>query len=163
MKPTPATLTRLWAVAVLLVFAGCAGEPRAEPLANNHPANPAAAEAPPPTLSQTLAVREAPPATAPESSMATMHDMQHMGHGMGGMQHDVGQMQHDMKGMQQEAPTTRPGENAAPSAPTLTPTSHPATTRSAAVYTCPMHPEVVSDRPGNCPKCGTKLVKKGGA
>src|SRR5262249_25233304 len=21
-------------------------------------------------------------------------------------------------------------------------------------YTCPMHPEVVSDRPGACPKCG---------
>jgi hypothetical protein len=25
-------------------------------------------------------------------------------------------------------------------------------------YTCAMHPEVVSDRPGNCPKCGVKLV-----
>ena len=25
-------------------------------------------------------------------------------------------------------------------------------------YTCPMHPEVVTDRPGNCPKCGMKLV-----
>lgn len=24
-------------------------------------------------------------------------------------------------------------------------------------YTCPMHPEVVSDRPGNCPKCGMTL------
>lgn len=27
-------------------------------------------------------------------------------------------------------------------------------------YTCPMHPEVVSDRPGNCPKCGMVLHKK---
>jgi hypothetical protein len=25
-------------------------------------------------------------------------------------------------------------------------------------YTCPMHPEVVADQPGNCPKCGMKLV-----
>jgi manganese oxidase len=25
-------------------------------------------------------------------------------------------------------------------------------------YTCPMHPEVHSDKPGNCPKCGMKLV-----
>jgi len=27
-----------------------------------------------------------------------------------------------------------------------------------ASYTCPMHPEVQSDKPGNCPKCGMKLV-----
>ncbi len=25
-------------------------------------------------------------------------------------------------------------------------------------YTCSMHPEVVMDHPGNCPKCGMKLV-----
>jgi len=27
-------------------------------------------------------------------------------------------------------------------------------------YTCTMHPEVVKDAPGNCPKCGMKLVHK---
>jgi Heavy metal binding domain len=26
-------------------------------------------------------------------------------------------------------------------------------------YTCPMHPEVISDKPGKCPKCGMKLQK----
>ena len=26
------------------------------------------------------------------------------------------------------------------------------------VYTCPMHPEVVSDEPGHCPECGMKLL-----
>ena len=25
-------------------------------------------------------------------------------------------------------------------------------------YTCPMHPEVIQDKPGNCPKCGMTLV-----
>ena len=31
---------------------------------------------------------------------------------------------------------------------------------AAANYTCPMHPEVHSDKPGKCPKCGMDLVKK---
>jgi P-type Cu+ transporter len=29
--------------------------------------------------------------------------------------------------------------------------------RNAGKYTCPMHPEVVSDQPGDCPKCGMAL------
>jgi len=28
-----------------------------------------------------------------------------------------------------------------------------------AVYTCPMHPEVISDKAGKCPKCKMDLVK----
>ncbi|WP_276501657.1 efflux RND transporter periplasmic adaptor subunit [Terrimonas pollutisoli] len=28
-------------------------------------------------------------------------------------------------------------------------------------YTCPMHPEIIKDKPGNCPICGMDLVKKG--
>jgi len=27
-------------------------------------------------------------------------------------------------------------------------------------YTCPMHPEIHSLKPGKCPKCGMELVKK---
>jgi hypothetical protein len=30
----------------------------------------------------------------------------------------------------------------------------------SAKYTCSMHPEVVQDKPGDCPKCGMKLVEK---
>jgi hypothetical protein len=29
---------------------------------------------------------------------------------------------------------------------------------AAILYTCPMHPEVISDKPGKCPKCGMTLV-----
>lgn len=28
------------------------------------------------------------------------------------------------------------------------------------LYTCPMHPSVISNKPGNCPVCGMSLVKK---
>jgi hypothetical protein len=35
------------------------------------------------------------------------------------------------------------------------------TKKTGDVYTCPMHPEVLSNKPGKCPKCGDMdLVKK---
>ncbi|NQX00471.1 hypothetical protein HQ447_07405, partial [bacterium] len=37
---------------------------------------------------------------------------------------------------------------------------HPQATPSAArpgQFTCPMHPEIVADVPGDCPKCGMAL------
>ena len=30
---------------------------------------------------------------------------------------------------------------------------------SAKKYTCPMHPEVMRNRPSKCPKCGMQLTK----
>ena len=30
----------------------------------------------------------------------------------------------------------------------------------AAMYACPMHPEVIQATPGTCPKCGMRLVPK---
>jgi hypothetical protein len=32
--------------------------------------------------------------------------------------------------------------------------------RLMANYTCPKHPDVRSDRPGNCSKCGMKLEER---
>jgi Cu(I)/Ag(I) efflux system membrane fusion protein len=32
--------------------------------------------------------------------------------------------------------------------------------KAADVYTCPMHPTIVQDRPGSCPICGMALVKR---
>ncbi len=33
-------------------------------------------------------------------------------------------------------------------------------TTKEVLYTCTMHPEVISDKPGSCPKCGMTLVVK---
>ncbi|MGG7469638.1 multicopper oxidase domain-containing protein [Chryseobacterium arthrosphaerae] len=35
-----------------------------------------------------------------------------------------------------------------------------AAAQSESAYTCLMHPEVISDKPGKCPKCGMELVEK---
>lgn len=32
--------------------------------------------------------------------------------------------------------------------------------QTGTIYTCPMHPEVKPDKPGNCPKCGMNLIEK---
>ena len=44
-----------------------------------------------------------------------------------------------------------PGKHAEPQSRT------PAPQHSTPVYTCPMHPEVIADQPGKCPKCGMAL------
>ena len=50
-------------------------------------------------------------------------------------------------------------------APAETSAAAPADTARAAVagktmYTCTMHPDYVTDKPGSCPKCGMVLVAK---
>ena len=40
---------------------------------------------------------------------------------------------------------------------TPAPTPPPAPAEPGTTYTCPMHPEIRQDRPGNCPKCGMTL------
>ena len=34
------------------------------------------------------------------------------------------------------------------------------TSADSLIYTCPMHPEIISDKTGKCPKCGMDLVQK---
>jgi Heavy metal binding domain len=52
--------------------------------------------------------------------------------------------------------TPKPRKPATTKPTPATPKPAPAVT----IYTCPMHPEVTSDKPGNCPKCGMSLVKR---
>jgi YHS domain-containing protein len=37
-------------------------------------------------------------------------------------------------------------------------TNAPATNQKILYYTCPMHPSVKADKPGNCPLCGMELM-----
>ena len=40
-------------------------------------------------------------------------------------------------------------------------TQHTNADNKKALYTCPMHPQILKDQPGKCPICGMELVKKG--
>jgi len=57
--------------------------------------------------------------------------------------------------MKLQAATAPP---AAPSHDSATHADHADTPASKAAYTCPHHPEVISDKPGTCPKCNMKLT-----
>lgn len=129
-----------------LALAGCAASPPADPAGStDHPANPNASEAPLPPPSQVLAA--APSAEVQPSTDESMPGMQHAGHNMGGMSG----MGHAMPGMAHPTPASRPAA------------TQPGTMQPAALYMCVMHSEVVSDKPGKCPKCGMELVRKSGA
>ena len=131
MRSRTLPVRALLSVAGVLLLGGCAVPPLPAPPGPDHPANAQAAEAPLPVRSDTLAINDAAlPRGASPADMKSEMDMQ----STGGMKHDMGGMKHDV-------PATSP-------------------TTSAALYTCPMHKQIVSDQPGNCPICSMKLVPK---
>jgi hypothetical protein len=63
-----------------------------------------------------------------------------------------------------ESPQHAPEQTVPPSAPAASTgqssSASPVSADAGVVYTCPMHPEVQSNAPGRCAKCGMNLVPK---
>lgn len=133
---------------LILMFAiigGCTASYTQPSLTADHPGSPSAEEAPASTRWQTLDLAAADPVT-PAKAPA----------GMGHSEHEMG----NIPANQPSSPgIDHPAHK--PDAPVPTPGGAPA------MYACPMHPEVTSDKPDQrCPKCGMKLkpaAKSGGA
>jgi rubrerythrin len=99
--------------------------------------------------------------------------MQHMDHGnMPGMQH--GEMK--MGNHKETPPPTNSDAEKKALADQMKKTSDEMKKTSAEMkekseqtnpqnfyYTCPMHPQILADKPGKCPICGMTLIKKEGA
>lgn len=58
------------------------------------------------------------------------------------------------------AETSTAASPAAATDSAATPGGNPGPGIATATYTCTMHPEVITNKPGKCPKCGMNLVKK---
>jgi len=119
-------------VLLTLLLAGCAAQYTEPNLPDSHPASAKAPASALPERSGTLDLTKADPIEAPP------------------------------------APRPMSGSMPVPKQNTAAPSGHeghmPAAAKGnapqAALYTCPMHPEVVSKEPGRCPKCNMKLVPK---
>ena len=76
----------------------------------------------------------------------------HQGHDHGHHDHSHHHRAHDPAQEPTHGPAQGSGAGAA-----VPPAPSPTDSSAGTVYTCPMHPEVRQDRPGNCPKCGMTL------
>lgn len=139
-------------VSVLLIF-GCSQRKVPSTLPESSPASLSAEEAPP--ILVTRALDEEPPLPSEETEgwkglrqaeNAKMDEHDHQGH--------AGHADHQAPSSAEKPATAsqehdHKGHEAAP-----------AQKDSADSYSCPMHPEVVADKPGRCPRCGMNLEKK---
>lgn len=128
---------KLLVLAGVLLMAGCAAPPLAPALSPDHPASVDAIEAPYSPPQSVLVADRAGLSPGPVSQPASP--------GAG----------HEHHGTSAPPVTTSGADTSSMGAP---PTTQPQ--EATAIYVCPMHPDVVSDAPGKCPKCGMNLVKK---
>ena len=118
-----------------LLVGACASEPTPRP-ARLDPANPASAESPVLAVNAFAgggtALEASPPAAEPAESPAPA-----IAHG-----------EHQHGGAAAPSETGKKDQPAGGS------------DKKATTYTCPMDADVISDKPGRCPKCGMNLVPK---
>jgi hypothetical protein len=128
--------TAMLAVPVL----GCASEPKPRPTALD-PSSPAAPESPPLAVTVLASRRPDQPPGTPE--VPSSRDDKAPSMPLSGAEHG-----HSHEGSPRAADKDKDGEGGKVGKQPVT------------LYTCPMHPEVISDKPGRCPKCGMTLVPK---
>ena len=116
---------------IVIVLSGCAANPLPS-LSANHPANASGPSAPPPAASEGF--------TTPAANASSIATLTNAGMTTSGIQMAPGAMQQHVGPSGAASPTASP-------APAV-----------KAIYTCPMHPEIHSDKPGKCPICGMNLV-----
>ena len=142
--------SRPWLLMFALAATACGAKLREVPpsLDPSNPAGPEGAAAPPQTeLSQ--------PKPAATNEMPMPGDMGHdmpmgdmpMGHAMPMGDMPMGHAM-PMGNMPMGQPHAAPHGHSPPSPPAKAPKP---------IYQCPMHPEVIRNQPGRCPKCGMQL------
>lgn len=138
-------------VCVSLLIIGCAGTVGVAHLTPDHPASPDAPEASFADPSGHLRP-DAQDATKTGPS-ASSNPGSTMGGGTGSSRLGTGD-EHGMH-LGEETMGTQEGSGGHPQ-----PSPTPGSRSDNRTYTCPMHPEIVRDKPGTCPKCGMTLVRK---
>ena len=117
----------------------CACQPKPRPTSLD-PSNPAAPESPPLALATLTPTPELAPVAAQPDRQPTEKPPAPVTSGAEHGHHH--------------------GGSAAPAAKDKSGEAGKTGKQPATVYTCPVHPEVTSDKPGNCPKCGMKLAPR---
>jgi hypothetical protein len=163
--------------AIALITVGCASQPPPKPTAID-PSNPAAPESPAVVLAPLVeigaAARSAEPASAPSTDPSSGH--QHDGASGASMAPDKLMPSTSAPSPAPHSSRHHHGASSPPAAPDEPMSSKPASSdpaehvydhakqksgpTEAVTYTCPNHPEISSPSPGQCPKCGMKLVPR---